>query len=79
MSKKIIIHSHFYQPPRQNPNTLEIDKEESAFPYHDWNERITSECYRANAYARYLDKDARIRKIINNYRYMSFNVGPTLL
>ena len=79
MSKKIIIHSHFYQPPRQNPNTLLIENEETAFPYHDWNERITAECYRANAYARYLDKDSRIKKIINNYRYMSFNVGPTLI
>lgn len=79
MLKKIIIHSHFYQPPRLNPNTLVIDDEESAFPYHNWNERITAECYRSNAFARYLDKDARIKKIINNYKYMSFNVGPTLL
>lgn len=79
MAKKIIIHSHFYQPPRENPDTMEIDTESSAFPFQNWNDRITSECYRANAFSRYLDSDAHVKKIINNYKYMSFNFGPTLL
>lgn len=79
MAKKIIIHSHFYQPPRENPETMQIDDEPSAFPFKNWNDRITSECYRANAFSRYLDRDAHVKKIINNYKYMSFNFGPTLL
>lgn len=79
MAKKIIIHSHFYQPPRENPDTMEIDTENSAFPFQNWNDRITSECYRANAFSRYLDSEAHVKKIINNYKYMSFNFGPTLL
>lgn len=79
MAKKIIIHSHFYQPPRENPDTMKIDTESSAFPFQNWNDRITSECYRANAFSRYLDSEAHVKKIINNYKYMSFNFGPTLL
>ena len=77
--KFLIIHGHFYQPPRENPWTGIIDHQESAHPYHDWNERITRECYAANAASRILDIDGRISDIVNNYEYISFNIGPTLM
>lgn len=73
------IHGHFYQPPRENPWFEFIETEESAHPFHDWNERIARECYRPNAYARLLDEKGRILEIINNYSSISFNFGPTLL
>ncbi len=79
MSRAVIVHGHFYQPPRENPWTLEVDREESAEPFHDWNERVFQECYRANAWARVLDDSGYIESIINNYEHISFNFGPTLL
>jgi len=69
----ICIHGHFYQPPRENPWYEAIDTEESAFPFHDWNERIALECYQPNAYARILDEKGKILEIINNYSSISFN------
>lgn len=77
--KYLIIHGHFYQPPRENPFLGVIMKEQSASPAHDWNERITNECYSPNAYSRVLDNYGRIIKMVNNYEYLSFNFGPTLL
>lgn len=75
----IVIHGHFYQPPRENPWLEFVEEEESAHPFHDWNERITLECYRPNGYARVLDEKGRILEIINNYSFINFNFGPTLL
>jgi len=75
----ICIHGHYYQPPRENPWLEEIETQDSAYPYHNWNERITAECYEPNAAARILDGEGRIVKIVNNYAHTSFNVGPTLL
>ncbi|MGH7248485.1 MAG: DUF3536 domain-containing protein, partial [Pseudomonadota bacterium] len=75
----IIIHGHFYQPPRENPWTGALDREDGANPYHDWNERIHAECYRANAFARIFDGHGNIERIVNNYTNISFNFGPTLL
>ncbi len=75
----LIIHGHFYQPPRENPWTERIDRQESAAPYHDWNERIAAECYHPNARSRRLDGYGRILKLVNNYEHISFNFGPTLL
>ena len=75
----ITIHGHFYQPPRENPWLEAVETQDSAFPYHDWNERITTECYEPNATARILDDVDRIRAIVNNYASISFNFGPTLL
>ncbi|MDD1699200.1 MAG: DUF3536 domain-containing protein [Methanoregula sp.] len=79
MSRFVCIHGHFYQPPRENPWLEEVEIEDSAYPYHDWNERITAECYAPNAASRILDPDKRIIDIVNNYARISFNFGPTLL
>jgi alpha-amylase/alpha-mannosidase (GH57 family)/AraC-like DNA-binding protein len=75
----ICIHGHFYQPPRENPWLEEVEVQESAAPYHDWNERITAECYAPNAFSRIMDPSWRIIGLINNYSKISFNFGPTLL
>ena len=79
MERYICIHGHFYQPPRENPWLETIELQDSAYPYHDWNERITAECYAPNSVARIVDGDNRIVKLINNYARISFNFGPTLL
>jgi alpha-amylase/alpha-mannosidase (GH57 family) len=79
MQRYLCIHGHFYQPPRENPWLEAIEVQDSAHPYHDWNERITAECYAPNAAARILDGDHRIERIVNNYSRISFNFGPTLL
>lgn len=75
----LILHGHFYQPPRENPDTGIVPQQRSAHPATDWNTRITHECYRANAFSRYLTYDGRISAIVNTYEYLSFNFGPTLL
>jgi len=75
----LIIHGHFYQPPREDPWTNEIDNQSSAYPYKNWNYRIAAECYGPNGYSRVLDEKGLINEIINNYQYLSFNFGPTLL
>jgi alpha-amylase/alpha-mannosidase (GH57 family) len=79
MDRYITIHGHFYQPPRENPWLEEVELQDSAYPYHDWNERITAECYSANAASRILGPDKKIIDIVNNYSKISFNFGPTLL
>lgn len=79
MNKSICVHGHFYQPPRENPWLEAVEMQDSASPYHDWNERICFECYAPNARARLLDSAGRIEKIVSNYSRMSFNYGPTLL
>lgn len=75
---RIILHGHFYQPSRENPWTGGIDTELSAQPFHDWNERIDYECYRPNAFGRVVDAENRVRSLVNNFEWISFNVGPTL-
>jgi alpha-amylase/alpha-mannosidase (GH57 family) len=75
----VVIHGHFYQPPRENPWIEQIETEASAHPYHDWNSRISAECYTPNGCARVYDGQRRILDIINNYEKISFNFGPTLL
>lgn len=75
----LCVHAHFYQPPRENPWLEAIEQQDSAYPYHDWNERITADCYAPNSASRVLDGDGLIADIINNYSSISFNFGPTLL
>jgi len=75
----VCIHGHFYQPPRENPWLEIVELEDSAYPYHDWNQRITAECYGPNAWSRILDANGRIVRIVNNYAWISFDFGPTLL
>lgn len=79
MNRFICIHGHFYQPPRENPWLEDIELQDSAYPFHDWNERIVAECYEPNSAARILDEKKRISRIVNNYTGISFNFGPTLL
>ncbi|OGC77104.1 MAG: glycoside hydrolase [candidate division Zixibacteria bacterium RBG_16_50_21] len=79
MDKYICIHGHFYQPPRENPWLEFVELQETAHPYHDWNEKITAECYAPNGASRILDGQGRIARIVNNYAKISFNFGPTLL
>lgn len=79
MDRCICIHGHFYQPPRENPWLEAIEIQDSAFPYHDWNERIAAECYAANASSRIWDADGRIAQLVNNYAGISFDFGPTVL
>ena len=74
----LIIHGHFYQPPRENPWTGVVEAEPSAAPFHDWNERIQSECYQPNSSARIVDAGTGEDRIVNNYAKLSFNFGPTL-
>ena len=75
----ITIHGHFYQPPRENPWLETVETQDSAAPYHDWNERITAECYAPNGASRIVNGENQIIRIINNYARISFNFGPTLL
>ncbi|MEH2410573.1 DUF3536 domain-containing protein [Nostoc sp.] len=75
----VTVHGHFYQPPRENPYLDAIERQPSAAPFHDWNERIHWECYRPNAFARVLNDQGEVVKIVNNYEYFSFNIGPTLM
>jgi len=77
--KYLCIHGHFYQPPRENPWTEEIEPQPSARPYHDWNERINSECYKPNSIALVVENSGFIVDIVNNYEAISFNFGPTLM
>lgn len=75
----VTVHGHFYQPPRENPYLDAIERQPSASPYHDWNERIHHECYRPNAFARVLNDRGELVGIVNNYEYFSFNIGATLM
>ena len=79
MNRAIVIHGHFYQPPRENPWLESVEVQDSAAPYHDWNERVTAECYAPNTAARRVDEQNRVLDIVDNFEKISFNVGPTLL
>ncbi len=78
-ARAVVIHGHFYQPPRENPWLEAVEVQDSAAPHHDWNERITAECYAPNTAARRVSHANRILDIVNNYEKISFNVGPTLM
>lgn len=75
----VCIHGHFYQPPRENPWLEYVEVQDSAYPYHDWNERVTAECYRPNTASQVLDANGLVAAAVNNYAHISFNMGPTLL
>ena len=75
----VTIHGHFYQPPRENPYLNTIERQTSAQPFHDWNERIYHECYRPNVFARILNERQQLIGIVNNFEYLSFNIGATLM
>lgn len=75
----LTIHGHFYQPPRENPWLEAIELQDSALPFHDWNERVNLECYNPNSASRIVDAKNKVLDIVNNYSLMSYNFGPTLL
>lgn len=75
----LTIHGHFYQPPRENPWLETIEQQDSANPFHDWNARVAAECYTPNSVSKIVTQDNKILDIVNNYSYISFNFGPTLL
>jgi alpha-amylase/alpha-mannosidase (GH57 family) len=79
MERYVCVHGHFYQPPRENAWLETVELQDSAYPYHDWNQRITAECYAPNSVARILDDQSRIVQLVSNYSRISFNFGPTLL
>ena len=79
MDRYICVHGHFYQPPRENAWLEYVEVQDSAYPYHDWNERITAECYEPNYSSHILNSERKIVQIVSNYAKMSFNFGPTLL
>ncbi len=78
MNHAIVVHGHFYQPPRENPWLESVEVQDSAAPFHDWNERVTAECYAPNTAARRVDDQNRVLDIVNNFEKISFNIGPTL-
>jgi len=79
MERYVCIHGHFYQPPRENAWSGNIERQDSAYPYHDWTERVAAECYLPNAFTPVLDDGGYIDRFVNNYAAMSFDFGPTLL
>jgi len=79
VDKYICLHGHFYQPPRENPWLEVIELPDSAYPFHDWHERITRECYAPNAAARLIDGQGRLGRMVNNYAKISFTFGPILM
>src|SRR3990170_4097005 len=74
---RFVVHGHFYQPPREDPRTGEIDREPSAAPFHDWNERVHAESYLSNVFADL--QTPRGEEVVNTFERLSFNVGPTLM
>jgi alpha-amylase/alpha-mannosidase (GH57 family) len=79
LPRLLALHGHFYQPPRENPWLEAVEVQDSAAPHHDWNDRVSAECYAPNTAARRLDAANRIVNIVNNFEKISFNVGPTLI
>ena len=79
MKRFVCVHGHFYQPPRENPWTGAVERQPSAGRDHDWNARIARECYVPNGEARVVDGDGRLSDVVDNYAWISFNIGPTLL
>ena len=75
----LLVHGHFYQPPRENPWTGQIDPQYSAAPWENWNRRIADECYIPMARSRLYNPDGEVEDLYNNYAHTSFNFGPTLL
>lgn len=77
LTTRVVIHGHFYQPPREDPRTGLIDAQPSAAPFHDWNERVHAESYLSNVFADLETPDGE--QVVNTFERISFNVGPTLM
>ena len=79
MSRSVVVHGHFYQPPREDPWTGHVPLQKSAAPHHDWNARVHDECYRAVVAARLHDDRGRVSHVMNTLAWMSWDAGPTLM
>ncbi|MGA7833744.1 MAG: DUF3536 domain-containing protein [Acidimicrobiales bacterium] len=78
MSPVAGFHLHLYQPPREDPWLGRVTNEWSAWPYRDWNERITDECYRALiAVAVATDNEGDV-EIVEPLPISAFDIAPTL-
>src|SRR4051812_2822292 len=77
--RHVCVHAHFYQPPRENPWLGEIEREDSAHPFHDWNERVAEECYGPLALGSRAGSDGRAIAYDDMLQRISFDVGPSLL
>ena len=78
MTAYVCVHGHAYQPPRESPDTGEVERQPSADPFHDWNERVTSECYAPLSHAKRLDEHGSTLSVTNLWEHLSFDLGPTL-
>jgi hypothetical protein len=78
MTQAVCFHLHCYQPERSDPWLDIVEPELGAFPYHDWNQRITTECYRPNTAAAVLAPDGRLLASNDNFAVSSFDVVKTL-
>ena len=76
--RSVVIHAHFYQPPRENPWTGVVDREPTAAPDHDWNVRITRECYAPLASVK-VGREEVDPPRLDAYNFLSYDAGPTLL
>jgi hypothetical protein len=75
----VCVHGHFYQPPRENPWLGVVEREDSACPYHDWNDRISEECYGPMVLGVRGGPDGRVVAYDDILSRLSFDFGPTLL
>ncbi len=78
MTLAVCFHLHCYQPERADPWLNIVKPEFSAFPYHDWNQRVAAECYRPNTAAAVLAPDRRLHVSCDNFAIASFDVVRTL-
>jgi len=74
----LAVHTHLYQPPRENPWFERVERQPSALPFRDWNERVSDECYERLGGGAVRGPDGRVVALVNLFGRISFNIGPTL-
>jgi len=78
VTRFVCVHGHAYQPPRESPDTGDVEIQPSAAPFHDWNERITAECYEPLGRAELHGERGAVTSTMNLWSRLSFDLGPTL-